>query len=149
MSTVHVTTRIEAPIERVWETVMNPNRFGEWVTIHRSVRDLSGDPTRRGATMEQVMHMRGVTFKVHWELVAVNPPHSAEWLGRGPAHSTARIHYGLSSDGDSRTVFDYTNEFTAPGGRLGSYASNVIVGHASDREARTSLERLKALLERP
>jgi hypothetical protein len=98
--------------------------------------------------MEQVMHMRGVTFKVHWELADVNPPYSAEWLGHGPAHSIARIHYGLSSDGDGGTVFDYTNEFTAPGGRLGSYASSVIVGHASDREAHASLERLKALLER-
>jgi uncharacterized protein YndB with AHSA1/START domain len=147
MSEVHVTTRIDAPIERVWEVIMDPNRFGEWVTIHRGIRNVSGDPTKRGATMDQMMHMRGVTFKVHWELTNVRPPYSAEWLGHGPAHSEARIHYQLSADGDGGTVFDYTNEFTTPGGRLGNYASNVIVGHASDREAHGSLERLKALLE--
>jgi uncharacterized protein YndB with AHSA1/START domain len=149
MSSVHVTTRINAPIERVWETIMDPNRFGEWVTIHRAVREVSGDPARRGATMEQTLHVRGVTFKVHWELTDVNPPYSAEWIGRGPAHSTARIHYALSSAGDNNTVFDYTNEFTAPGGRIGSYASNVIVGHTPDREAHASIARLKALVERP
>ena len=44
--------------------------------------------------------------------------------------------------------FEYTNEFTVPGGRLGSVASRVIVGAASEREASNSLSRLKALLER-
>ena len=45
-------------------------------------------------------------------------------------------------------MFEYTNEFTAPGGRLGNVASRVLVGAASEREARNSLARLKALLER-
>jgi uncharacterized protein YndB with AHSA1/START domain len=148
MSTVHVKTRIEAPIEQVWETIMDPDRFGDWVTIHRGVRNLSGNPSEKGATMDQVMHIRGVTFKVHWTLDDVNPPNSAEWIGRGPAHSTARIHYALSPDGDGATEFEYTNEFSAPGGRLGNVASGMIVGHASEREAHNSLARLKALLER-
>jgi hypothetical protein len=45
-------------------------------------------------------------------------------------------------------VFDYTNEFTPPGGRLGTVASRMIVGAASEREANNSLSRLKALVER-
>jgi hypothetical protein len=44
-------------------------------------------------------------------------------------------------------VFDYTNEFTVPGGRLGSVASRFIVGAASEREANNSLSRLKELME--
>jgi hypothetical protein len=148
VSTVQVKIRIEAPIDRVWETVMDPNRFGDWVTIHRGVKNMSGDPGSRGATMDQTMHMRGLTFKVHWTLANVSAPNSAEWLGRGPAHSTARIRYVLSADGDDATNFEYTNEFKTPGGRLGSVASGMIVGAASDREARSSLARLKALLER-
>jgi hypothetical protein len=98
--------------------------------------------------MEQVMHMRGLTFKVQWTLVEVEPPRRAEWRGTGPAHSNARITYALSDDGDGATVFDYTNEFSAPGGRLGNLASSMIVGQASEREAHNSLQRLKALLER-
>ena len=45
--------------------------------------------------------------------------------------------------------FAYTNEFGVPGGRLGSMASRFIVGATSEREAHSSLARLKALLERP
>jgi uncharacterized protein YndB with AHSA1/START domain len=150
MSTVHVQTTIDAPLARVWETVMDPSRLKDWVTIHRSVRDVSSQPMRKGSTMDQVLHLRGVSFRVHWTLVDVNPPNHAEWEGLGPAHSRARIRYELSpatSDG-RETVFDYVNEFTPPGGRWGAVASRVIVGASSEREANSSLQRLKALLER-
>jgi uncharacterized membrane protein len=147
MSTVHVKINIEAPVERVWDTVMDPQRLGEWVTIHRRLKDVEQDPLRPGATMEQVLHMRGVSFSVHWKLVEVNAPNLAVWEGRGPAYSTARIRYELSGD-ESRTEFDYTNEFSPPGGALGRVASRVIVGAASEREASSSLNRLKALVER-
>jgi uncharacterized protein YndB with AHSA1/START domain len=147
MSVVHVKTVIRAPIERVWQTIMDPDRYKDWVTIHRSVSDVSDKPLERGSTMKQTMHMRGVTFNVQWTLSEVSAPKRASWEGRGPAHSRARILYELSTEGEALTSFDYTNEFTTPGGRLGSVASRVIVGAASEREARNSLARLKALLE--
>jgi uncharacterized protein YndB with AHSA1/START domain len=148
MSTVHVKIDIDAPVDRVWETVMDPHRLKDWVTIHRSVKDVSESPLMEGDTMDQVLHMRGVSFRVHWTLVEMVSPKRAEWEGRGPAHSRARIRYELASDGENRTAFEYTNEFTPPGGRLGGVASRVIVGAASEREANNSLVRLKALLER-
>jgi uncharacterized protein YndB with AHSA1/START domain len=148
MSTVHVKIVINAPVEQVWETIMDPNRLADWVTIHRSVTNISSDPTSKGATMDQMLHMRGFPFRVHWTLVEVQAPRHAEWDGRGPAHSRARITYDLKQDGQGATEFDYSNEFTPPGGRLGNVASRVIVGAASEREANSSLQRLKALLEK-
>jgi carbon monoxide dehydrogenase subunit G len=148
MSTVSTKIEIRAPIERVWETIMDPDRLAEWVTIHRSVSNVSANPMSKGATMDQAMHIRGVTFKVRWRLDEVNPPNVAVWEGRGPAHSSARIRYALSDGGNGVTVFDYFNEFKAPGGRLGSVASRLVVGGVSEREARRTLKRLKALLER-
>jgi carbon monoxide dehydrogenase subunit G len=148
MSTVHVEAEIHAPIEEVWEVVMDPDRFKDWVTIHRSVKDVSARPLRKGSTMTQMLHMRGVSFRVHWTLAEVSAPNHAEWEGQGPAHSRAFIRYELARRGDDSTLFSYSNEFTAPGGRLGNVASRVIVGAASEREAQNSLQRLKALLER-
>jgi uncharacterized protein YndB with AHSA1/START domain len=147
MSEFHVKIDIEAPVEQVWDMIMDPHRFEEWVTIHRSVDNVSASPAKRGATMDQGMHIRGVTFHVHWTLVSVDAPNHAEWDGLGPAHSRARILYELSDRGGS-TSFEYTNEFTVPGGRLGTVASRVIVGAASEREAQKSLSRLKKVLER-
>jgi uncharacterized protein YndB with AHSA1/START domain len=148
MIAVHTNIDIHAPIERVWETIMDPHQLKDWVTIHRSVKKVSDEPMERGSTMEQILHMRGVSFKVHWTLADVSAPNVAEWEGRGPAHSRARIRYELSGGQDGHTRFEYTNEFTPPGGRLGGLAGNVIVGAASEREANGSLARLKALLER-
>lgn len=147
MSTVHTTISINAPVQRVWETVMDPYCLKHWVTIHKALRDHPEAPLRRGATMEQVLQLRGVPFHVHWTLAEVNPPHLARWEGRGPAHSRAQIQYRLRSDGDDVTRFEYTNEFSPPGGRLGIVASRVIVGAASEREANASLARLKTLVE--
>jgi uncharacterized protein YndB with AHSA1/START domain len=147
MSLVHVKIRIDAPVERVWDTIMDPQKLQQWVTIHRSLGHVSTEPLQKGFTMEQVMHMRGFSFRVHWTLTELDPPTHAEWDGRGPAHSRARIRYELSSDGDSSTEFEYFNDFSAPGGRLGNVASRFIVGATSEREAQNSLQRLKTLLE--
>jgi uncharacterized protein YndB with AHSA1/START domain len=148
MSTVHVKIDIDAAPEEVFDTVMDPLRLREWVTIHRSVNNVSRDPSVAGARMDQVLCMRGVNFTVHWRLVGVQRPRRAEWEGRGPALSKARILYQLSGDETGPTTFEYTNEFHAPGGPLGNMASRVVVGGASEREARNSLSRLKDLLER-
>jgi uncharacterized protein YndB with AHSA1/START domain len=148
MSTVSAKIDIEAPIERVWETIMDPKRLGDWVTIHKSVSHVSQSPLRQGSTMDQSMCVRGLTFRVHWTLVSVDEPRRAQWEGGGPARSTALIRYELSSDGDGRTTFLYTNEFHPPGGRLGNVAGRMVVGATSEREAKSSLARLKALLER-
>lgn len=148
MSTVSAKIEIDAPIEQVWETVMDPRRLGDWVTIHKSVSNVSESPLRKGSTMDQAMQVRGLTFRVHWTLIDVDSPRRAEWEGGGPARSTAVIRYELSSDDHGHTTFQYTNEFHPPGGRLGSVASRVIVGATSQREANNSLSRLKALVER-
>jgi uncharacterized protein YndB with AHSA1/START domain len=148
MSTVHVQIDIDAPPETVFDTIMDPRRLSDWVTIHRSVDNVSNEPATTGAKMDQVLCMRGVNFRVHWRLVDVERPHRAEWEGRGPALSKARILYQLRGEAGGPTSFDYTNEFHAPGGPLGNLASRVVVGAASEREAQNSLQRLKALLER-
>jgi len=127
---------------------MDPKRLHEWVSIHRSLESFSHGPLHKGSTMEQSLRIRGVTFRVKWTLVEVNSPRLAEWEGKGPAHSRARTRYELTSEDGQHTLFDYTNEFTAPGGRLGVVASRVFVGGVSEREAHTSLTRLKALVER-
>jgi carbon monoxide dehydrogenase subunit G len=146
MSSICASIDIDAPMERVWQTVMDPSRLQDWVTIHRSVGKVS-TPLKKGSTMEQVLHMRGMSFKVKWKLADVSKPNLAQWEGSGPARSEARIRYELSDNGQGGTHFAYTNEFTAPGGMLGQAASRIVVGAASEREANNSLRQLKQLLE--
>jgi len=147
MSTVHVQIEIDAPPQTVWDTVMDPTRLEEWVTIHRSVKVKSSDPCEPGARMDQMLQIHGVPFKVHWTLESVIAPRRAEWHGRGPALSRALISYALSGSRDGPTQFDYVNEFHPPGGPLGDVASRVLIGQIPEREAHVRVTRLKALIE--
>jgi carbon monoxide dehydrogenase subunit G len=148
MSEVKAGIRIDAPPEDVWKVVMDPNRFDEWVTIHRRVDKADPGPPREGMRMDQTLCLRGANFKVKWELAECDGPRHAAWEGRGPLHSHARTVYDLADDGNGGTDFHYTNEFRAPGGPLGAAASRVVVGGLPEREAHRSLEQLKRLLER-
>jgi uncharacterized protein YndB with AHSA1/START domain len=140
MSEVCTSIDIAAPPERVWEVVMDPTRFGEWVTIHRRLVSHSD------SKMEQVLCIHHVNFHVHWELVSSDRPRHVEWHGRGPARSRAETEYTLTAV-DGGTHFEYRNEFKAPFGPLGAAASRALVGGVPEREADASLRKLKALLE--
>ena len=147
MTLVTATIDIDAPREEVFDTMLDPARLKDWVTIHRKVHDADGGTPREGYEMEQTLGLRGVNFKVRWKLTQFEKGRSATWEGRGPAHSYARTAYKLSDKGEG-THFEYENEFKAPGGFLGKAASRVLVGGQPQKEANQSLKALKKLLEK-
>jgi uncharacterized protein YndB with AHSA1/START domain len=147
MSLVTASIDIAAPPEKVWALVMDPACLGEWVTIHRKLVHADGGPPRVGYTMDQQIHMRGVHLEVHWKLVECRPNELAIWEGRGPARSHARSEYVLAAEGEG-TRFDYRNEFRPPLGPVGAIVSRALVGGMPEREAKRTLERLRAHLER-
>lgn len=142
MSEVATSIEIDAPVEAVWSVVMDATRLHEWVTIHRKLVSHSDD------AMEQVLHLRGANFKVKWKLTRSTAPTHAKWEGKGPARSHAETEYRLSDNGQGGTRFDYRNDFKAPLGPLGAFASNALVGGLPAKEAEASLRKLKALVER-
>jgi len=148
VSTVETTIDIAAPPDAVWDVLMDAGRLGEWVTIHRRLHGTPDKPLREGSEIVQTLHLRGVNFKVHWMVEELDEPRLAVWEGRGPARSKALTRYELNDDGNGGTRFHYLNEFRPPLGPLGQAASRALVGGVSQREAQTSLQRLKALVER-
>jgi uncharacterized protein YndB with AHSA1/START domain len=148
VSTVETTIEIAAPPEAVWDVLMDAGRLGEWVTIHRRLHGKPDNPLEVGSEIVQTLHLRGVNFKVRWTVDELHRPRIAVWRGRGPAHSKALTRYELSENGDGGTRFHYVNEFSAPFGPLGNAASRALVGGVSQREAQSSLRRLKSLLEK-
>ena len=147
MSKVTVEIEIRASRETVFDAMLDPARLSEWVTIHKKVNSTDSGPPREGFCMVQTLVLRGAPFKVRWSLTQYERPGEATWEGRGPGGSYARTAYRLT-ERDGATRFEYLNEYKAPGGVLGAAASRALVGGTSEREARRSLERLKALLER-
>lgn len=147
MSLVVAQIDIAAPPAVVWDTAMDPARTTEWVTIVSGVDHVDDGPLRPGFRMHQALSLRGVSFHVRWRLDEVDAPWFARWEGSGPARSKALIENLLRERDGGGTHFEYRNEFKAPFGPLGSVASRALVGGVPEREAATSLQRLKQLLE--
>lgn len=146
MSLVTASIHISAPPADVWKMVMDPSCLGKWVTIHRKLVHADDSPPRVGYTMDQQIHLRGVSLEVHWTLAKCRPCERAVWEGRGPARSHAHSEYILSAE-DGGTRFDYRNEFRPPLGPVGALVSRALVGGMPEREAKRTLERLRAHLE--
>jgi carbon monoxide dehydrogenase subunit G len=146
---VKASIEIGVPPERVWDVIMDPGHYGDWVTIHRKLGHVDDGELREGFRGDQTLCLHHANFKVRWSLTEVDAPHRAVWEGKGPAGSHARIVDELAAlDGGGRTRFEYLNEYTQPGGLLGRMAGRVFVAGAAEREATKSLARLKAYLER-
>jgi uncharacterized protein YndB with AHSA1/START domain len=137
---------IAAPAQRVWDTVMDPHRLGEWVTTHQSVDNVPADGLKQGSTFDQRMKLAGKGFDVTWTVVACDAPNRAEWEGAGPAGSKASVTYTLD-ESNGGTRFDYASGFDLPGGALGRIAGRVAGDRAARSQARKTLARLKELLE--
>ena|ERR1700674_233435 len=146
MSIVTASTQIAVAPERVWKMVMDPHRLDDWVTIHRRLVHADDGPPRVGYEMDQQVHLRGVSLEVHWKLVDCSSGKRAVWEGRGPARSRARTEYILTA-ADGGTRFDYRNEFRAPLGPIGAFVSRALIGGMPEREAKRTLDRLRAHLE--
>jgi uncharacterized protein YndB with AHSA1/START domain len=147
MSVVEAEIDIAAPIGAVFALAMDPHRTTEWVTIALAVKDVRGDPTRAGFEMKQRLCLRGVPFWVEWHLVEADAPTFARYEGSGPMRSKAIIESRLT-ERDGGTRYAYRNEFKAPFGPLGATAQKVLAGGVPEKEARASLQQLKALAER-
>ncbi len=143
---VRESVSIDAPLERVWEKVMDARCLGEWVTTHDTVEGAVSGAAEEGMSFTQKLRLAGKGFKVRWRIVEADPPRLARWAGEGPRRSAARVVYRLSEDGGG-TRFDYENEYELPGGVLGKAAGAMLSTALARREARRSLENLKRLLE--
>ena len=144
---VERTIDIDAPPERVYETVMDPKCLDDWVTIHVSVDEAPAGKLTHGDEMRQCLKLAGRKFHVQWKVVQDDRPNRVVWEGQGPMHSMARVVYDLEPNGDGNgTRFCYMNEYQLPGGPLGRLAGRGM-GGISARESEKSLEKLKKLLE--
>jgi len=137
---------IDAPPDRVYEVVTDPNRLGDWVTIQEELEQAPDGDLEPGSELRQRVKVAGTRFHLSWKVVEANRSTRVVWEGRGPMGSRAKAVYELSQDGNGGTRFSYLNEFMLPGGAAGKLAGRAVVA-ASGREADRTLKRLKKLVE--
>lgn len=138
---------IEASPAAVWAVLMDPQRLGDWVSIHQKLKRAPEGILSEGDELTQCLRLMHKNFDVKWKVAQADEPHKAVWEGRGPVRSKAFVVYVLEPDGGQRTRFHYENEFKAPMGPLGAFFADHTFAHSSEREADKTLDNLKRLLE--
>ena len=98
--------------------------------------------------MDQQIHLRGVSLDVHWKLVECEPCASAPCGRVAGRRARARTPSTCCSGEGGGTRFDYRNEFRPPLGPVGAIVSRALVGGMPEREARRTLDRLRATWRR-
>jgi carbon monoxide dehydrogenase subunit G len=136
---------IDATPEAVYDTLMDPDCLGDWVTIQDELLKAPEGDLKQGDELVQRCKVAGQRFKLRWKVEQAKPPYKTVWRGRGPLGTKARVTYDLAEN-DGGTRFTYTNEYKLPGGPVGKLAGSAIVG-ASGSEADRTLKRLKKLIE--
>ncbi len=130
--------------DEVYALLMDPDRLGEWVTIHAGF-EKAPDRLEQGSEMVQNLKVAGQRFTVNWKVTEDDRPSRVVWEGKGPAWTKAWVVYDIEDRGRT-THFSYLNEYQLPGGAAGRIAGRA-VSAAAGREVERSLDRLKKLLE--
>ena len=147
MSVVIASIDIDAPLQEVWDTIMNPGRMREWVTIVDRIDHVDPGPIRPGFRMSQTLHLRGVPFKVQLDARGARRA-ALRALGGQRARRARRPSPRIASASATGAPTSTTaTSFARPFGPLGAAASRVIVGGIPEKEANASLRRLREILE--
>jgi len=136
--------QLNADPQAVRELVMDPDRLGDWVSIHQHLEDSPNGQLRKGSELTQCLKLAGQRFRVTWK-VTENTPEKVVWEGKGPVRSRARVVYEFEAR-DGGTCFNYMNEYNLPGGPVGRMAGPA-VRRVTGGELDKSLKNLKALFE--
>src|SRR5436309_361223 len=119
---------IDAEPQVVYDTLMDPDCLGEWVSIQVELLEAPEGDLEQGD-----------------ELVQRAPPYKTVWRGRGRVGSKALVPDGRAGN-HGGTDFTDTNEYALPGGPVGRLGGRGVFS-ASGPEADKTLERLKRLVE--
>ena len=150
MTAVTASIEIAAPPERVWDVIMDPSHFGDWVTIHRKLGHVDDGTLREGFKVEQTLCLHHANFKVRWSLAEVDAPHRAVWEGKGPGR-LARSHRrraGRRSTAARRRASSTATSTPSRAASSAAWRAACWWPAPRTREATRSLQRLKAYVER-
>ncbi len=136
--------QLGADPQTVRDFVMDPERLGDWVSIHQYLEDSPNGQLRKGSELTQCLKLAGQRFRVTWK-VTENTPEKVVWEGKGPVRSKAKVVYEFEAK-DGGTCFNYMNEYNLPGGPLGRMAGPA-VRRVTGRELDKSLKNLKNHLD--
>lgn len=145
MARIEATTHIEAPIERVWQVLIDWERQPDWMVDARSVEVVSQHREGPGVVLRCATDIAGVVVNdemetTEWEHQRIVGVRHTGWVVRGVgAFELQPTEAGVH--------FTWWEEIDAPLGPLGEAAATLLAAPILRRVFRRSLARLKRTCE--
>jgi carbon monoxide dehydrogenase subunit G len=110
VGTIEKTVEYDAAPEKVWAVVSDLNRFGEWLSMHKSWKsDLPSEITP-GTQVTAVVSLLNMPNTITWTVDEYEPPQSVRLSGTGMAGVQVAIALDVAPS-DGGTDMSITAEF--------------------------------------
>jgi uncharacterized protein YndB with AHSA1/START domain len=139
MGAVNATVTVPASQEQVWDVIVNPATYENWLTIHTKWKSEIPEAFTQGAQAAEVVTMLGMPNTITWTVDELEAPGRLRISGTGMAGVRTAFTLAVASGGvDSSTVtIDAEFEGQMIAGALGK---------AVEKDARENLEKSLAKL---
>ncbi len=146
MGTYRRAFRLNAPPERVWELMVDPDRLPEWNGAFDRVTEATGHLDEIGATYTQVMRVAGVELLGEWEITGVETNQQREFSGRPPGMTRCK---GVETFDAVDGTTEYTLEmnYTLVGGPTAALLDRLLGRALVARVIENNIDALRRLLE--
>jgi uncharacterized membrane protein len=149
MGHVERAIEISAPVEVVFDRLVDLDGLPAWATTVVSTKGAPPGMLLAGATFQQTIRIAGHELETQWRVVKLERPHVVAYEATGPDSSWLRMRQTVTpvsvSDGSRVEI---TIDYELPGGLLAQVMDRLLLERRNDEEAERSLQNLKALVER-
>lgn len=139
------TIRIDLPIQEVYEELLRPENFGEWVVGAKKVRGTSGNWPSEGAALHHTVGVGPLTLKDTTTIEEMDPPRRLVLDARAWPVGNARVELTLVSTTEGFTHVIMVEDVVGGPAKLIPAAINQRMVHLRNRR---SLRRLRDLVLR-
>ena len=144
MTHVAMSTRYEAPIERVFEFASDFKRYPEWNVNYVTVDQVTG-PVQVGTKIHGVLKVLGKQIPGWGEIVEVEAPRLLKMRSENE-DGWNEIVYRFSPE-PTGTKAEFEFEYELKPGLFGAIADKLFIERTIERDLRHSMENSKAFVE--
>jgi hypothetical protein len=145
MAVISKSAHIKAPLEKVFETVTNPENWTHFVTSLEEISDLSPDAPAAGSTFRWKYNMMGIKFKGGGTITEYDKNKNFGFAFKSIVQIAE--HYDFIDLGDGTTELKARVEFETPLKVLKIFHTKRMVEKLNGAEARNILNKIKILCE--
>ncbi|MBJ7328298.1 MAG: SRPBCC family protein [Solirubrobacteraceae bacterium] len=139
MGSISTVVDIAAPVDQVWDVIVDPSTYDRWMTVHTKWKSEIPAQYEVGTQTEEVVTMLGMANTISWTVEELEAPSKLTISGTGMAGVRTTFAFGVASDGDGGSRATIVAEFEG----------QMIVGalaQAIEQDAKKNLEESLAKL---